>query len=283
MGSMVYLNGEILDVTEARVAVTNPGLLHGVGLFETLRSYSGRPFRLDEHLARMRSSAETLNMPLGNALERVPEAIGMVLQANELTEARIRFTVTPPGAHELEGETTLLVAAEQIVGYPPELYQKGMTVFICTNYRQSAQDPLIGHKTLSYLPRLLVLRNAQNRQCGEALWFTPENMLAEGCISNVFLVKGGHLRTPPLDTPILPGVTRAAVLELAARNDIPVEQDRLSINDLLDADEVFLTNAIMEIMPVTRVERRSIGDENPGPITQKLAKAYRTLIGPDWL
>lgn len=277
MGSMVYLNGEIVDVTEARVAVTNPGLLHGVGLFETLRSYAGRPFRLDEHLVRMQSSAEKLNMPLGNALERVPEAIGMVLQANELTEARIRFTVTPPGAHDTEGETTLLVAAEKIVGYPPELYEKGMTVFICTNFRQSAQDPLAGHKTLSYLPRLVALRDAQNRQCGEALWFTPENMLAEGCISNVFLVKGGCLRTPPLDTPILPGVTRAAVLELAEENGIAVEQERLTINNLLDAEEVFLTNAIMEIMPVTRVERRSIGDEQPGPITRKLAEAYQRL------
>ncbi|NLX14825.1 MAG: branched-chain amino acid aminotransferase [Phycisphaerales bacterium] len=277
MGSMVYLNGEILDVTEARVAVTNPGLLHGVGLFETLRSYAGRPFRLDEHLVRMRSSAEKLNMPLGNALERVPEAIGMVLQANELTEARIRFAVTPPGAHDPEGETTLLVAAEKIVGYPPELYEKGMTVFICTNFRQSAQDPLAGHKTLSYLPRLIALRDAQNRQCGEALWFTPENMLAEGCISNVFLVKGGCLHTPPLDTPILPGVTRAAVLELAEENGIAVEQDLLTINNLLDAEEVFLTNAIMEIMPVTRVERHSIGDEQPGLITRKLAEAYQRL------
>ncbi len=277
MNAMVYLNGEVLELAEAKVAASNPGLLHGVGLFETLRSYAGRPFRLDAHLERMRRSAETLNMPLGNTLERVAEAIGMVLQANELSEARIRFTVTPPSAHDAAGENTLLVAAEQILGYPPELYQKGMTVFICTNYRQSVQDPLAGHKTLSYLPRLIALRDAQNRHCGEALWFTPENLLAEGCISNVFLVKGGRLRTPPLDTPILPGVTRAAVLDLAEEEGIVAEQDRLTINDLLDADEVFLTNSIMEVMPVTRVERRGIGDEKPGPITQKLTEAYHRL------
>jgi branched-chain amino acid aminotransferase len=277
MNQMVYLNGEVIKRDQAWIKVSNPGLLHGVGLFETLRGYAGRPFKLDEHIQRMKNSAEKLNMPLGDTLEKVPEAVAMVLQANDLAEARIRFTVTPPSPQDEAGGSTLLVAAEKIAGYPDELYEKGMAVFICTDYRQSAQDPLAGHKTLSYLPRLLVLRNAQNRQCGEALWFTPENYLAEGCISNVFLVKGGRLRTPPLDTPVLPGVTRATVLDLAGKEDIPAEQGQLTINDLLDADEVFLTNAIMEVMPVTRVERHPIGGEKAGEVARKLLQGYRKL------
>lgn len=277
MSEQAYLNGRLVNLREAAVDVTNPSLLHGVGLFETLRVYRGRPFRLAQHVERMKASAGRLSMPLGRAIEQIAGAVEMVLEANGLQDARVRFTVTPPSSPDHPDETTLLVTAQQITGYPKELYEKGMTVFICNDYRQSSHDPLAGHKTTSYFPRLIALRDAQAHQCGEALWFTPDNLLAEGCISNVFMVKDGQLRTPPLNTPVLPGITRAVVLELARADGIPTEESPCTINTLLDADEVFLTNAIMEIMPVTRVERRSIADEKPGPVTRRLAGVYRDL------
>ena len=277
MNPQVYLNGDLLDAARAAVNAANPSLLHGVGLFETLRTYEGRPFRLQQHLDRLRQSAACLDIRLGDTLEHVPKAIHAVLEANRLPNARVRFTVTPPAAHEDADRTTLLVAAQELTGYAPELYHQGMTIYLCNEYRQSRYDPLAGHKTTSYFPRLLALRQAQARHCGEALWFTPDNLVAEGCISNVFLVKNGKLRTPPLDTPVLPGVTRAAILELAHSSSISAEEIPCTINDLLDADEVFLTNAVMEVMPVTRIERRSIGNDKVGPLTRQLANAYRQL------
>jgi len=275
MNPKVYLNGTLVPFDAAAVPISSPSLLHGVGLFETLRAYNGHPFRLKQHVDRLKASAEKLNMPVGELIERIPGAVTEVLQANNLKDARIRFTVAPPGPHELSAEPMLLVAAQATSGYPEEFYERGMTVYACSDYRQSRQDPLAGHKTTSYFARLLVLRDAQERGCGEALWFTPENLLAEGCISNVFVVKDGRLTTPPLETPVLPGVTRAAVLEIARAADIPADERSRTLEDLFDADEVFLTNAVMEVMPVTRVERRVIGNEKPGPITCQLAEAYR--------
>ncbi len=277
MSEKVYLNGELVGVAAARVSVSSPSFQHGVGLFETLRTYDGRPFALDRHIARMRDSARKLDMPVETVLDDVAAAVGAVVAANKLSNARLRFTVTPPGAHEDAARPTLLVMAQETAGYPPELYANGMTVCVADRFRQSPWDPLAGHKTTSYYPRLVALRQAQARGCGEALWATPANCLAEGSLSNLFLVKGGRLRTPPLDTPILPGITRAIVLELAKAANVPTDEAPCTINDLLDADEVFLTNAIMELMPVTRVERRPIGSEKPGPITRQLAEAYRKL------
>lgn len=278
MNPKVFLNGRILESSQAAVPISSPALLHGVGLFETLRAYRGRPFKLPEHVTRMARSAATLNMPVVEAINEVPQAVAQVLAANDLADARIRFTVTPPSPQDRDGRPTLLVAAEATAGYPPELYDKGMTAYVCDAYRQSRHDPLAGHKTTSYLPRLLALRAAQERGCGEALWFTPEGFLAEGSISNVFFVKDGTLRTPSLETPVLPGVTRALVLELASQCELPVEEHPCTLKELLEADEVFLTNAIMELMPVTRVERRPIADEKPGPVTGRLRAAYLASV-----
>lgn len=273
----IYLNGRIVPATEATVRVSNPSLLQGVGLFETLRTYAGRPFRLAEHIERLQNSAAQFHLPIASVVPLIPEAVREVLDANELAEARVRITLTPPAADAETSDAVLIVTAQPVAGYAPELYEKGMTVLLCTDYRQSNQDPLAGHKTTSYLPRMIALRIAQERGCQEAIWFNPMNHLAEGSISNIFLVHERRLRAPPLDTPVLPGITRAAILEIADRDGIAVDDSPCTIDDLLDADEVFLTNAIMEVMPVTRIERRPIGGEKPGPLTRQLAVAYREL------
>ena len=224
----------------------------------------------------MDASSRKLDVNIAAVLDRIPEAITAVCQANDLADARVRVTVTPPPVDA--DQPLLLVTAVAIAGYPPELYERGMTVLLCTDYRQSDKDPLAGHKTTSYLPRLLALRTAQQRDCGESIWFTPDNRLTEGCISNIFVVKKGTLTTPPLDAPVLPGVTREAVIELAKTNQIPINETAGTVDDLLDADEVFLTNSIMEVMPVTRIERKPIANERPGEITGQLMNAYRKLV-----
>ncbi|HPD30240.1 MAG TPA: aminotransferase class IV [Phycisphaerae bacterium] len=277
MNEKVYLNGDIIDLAKAVVTVSNPSLLHGVGLFETLRAYDGRAFLLQRHIDRMTDSAKHFDMPVLQLVEQIPDAVAAVLAANRLKNARIRFTVMPPGAQDGHERSTLLVAAQETAGYPPVLYERGMTVHLNTRWRQSDLDPLAGHKTTSYFSRLLALRDAQAAGCGEGLWFTPENRLAQGCISNVFVVKEGVLRTPPLDTPVVPGITRQVVIELATEAGVKTEQVPLTVNDLLDADEVFLTNSVMEIMPVTRIERKAVSNEKPGPITGQLQQAYNAM------
>ncbi len=281
MQECVYLNGGVVPGDEARISVFDAGLLHGAGLFETFRTYGRAPFRLDAHLARMRKSAATLELPAAWDDGDLERGVQRVLQANELADARVRITVTAGDLHAQRDDgpppCTTLITATKVEATPPEHYRRGMTVCL-SDFRLCRHDPLAGHKTLSYLARLRALREAQRKQCGEALWFTEERRLAEGCISSVFLVRGGLLLTPPIDTPALPGVTRAAVLELAAAQRIASQERPLTIDDVLAADELFLTNSIFEVMPVCRVERHAVGDEKPGEITRRLHEAYRDLV-----
>jgi len=273
MEEKVFLNGELVAASDAKVSVFDGGFLHGAGLFETMRAYAGKVYRLDEHLERLLNSAKKLAIPVAGNKDDLHDAVVRTLEANGLSEARLRLTVS---RGDLRGESkgTILITASQLQTYPEEFYQKGMSVVI-SDSKVSSSDPIARHKSTNYLARLLVLRKAQQLKAGEALWLTESNHLAEGCISNVFLVKDGKLLTPSLDEPILPGVTRAAVLELAKAENIPVGEQALAIDDLLGADEVFLTNSIMEIMPVCRIEKHVVGDEKPGAMTKQLGQAYR--------
>jgi branched-subunit amino acid aminotransferase/4-amino-4-deoxychorismate lyase len=144
-------------------------------------------------------------------------------------------------------------------------------------FRQNPHEPTTGHKTTSYFARLAGLRYAHQRQAFESLWLTPEGYLAEGSISNVFLWLNEQLVTPPLDTPVLPGIARADVLDLAGQLGMQTAERKLTIDDLLDADEVMLTNSLAEVVPVVRIERKPIGSEKPGPVFEELHEAYELL------
>ncbi|HUU83655.1 MAG TPA: aminotransferase class IV [Phycisphaerae bacterium] len=287
MSNFVFLNGGFVAGANARLSIWEGGWLHGAGLFETMRAAHGQIFRLDAHLDRLTNSARALLFPIERPDLPLTTDFEELLSRNELAEARVRLTVSSgpmlePGsdaAPERDGRpsVTVCATAAPFSAYSQDLRTWGMSVMI-SPYRVSPDDPLAGHKCTSYLSRLLALRHAQARRCSEALWFTTNNLLSEGSISNVFLVKDGALATPPLETPVLPGITRAAVLELAAAGGIEALQRALTINDLLDADEVFLTNSMMEIMPVRRVEKHAIGGGKPGPMTQRLAEEYRRLL-----
>lgn len=285
-GEYVCLNGDILPADQAMLSVFDGGLTHGAGLFETMRVRNGTVFRLAQHLERLTASAQALHIPLPPDTARWRTDIERLLRANEMREARMRLTVTPgptqggPAERDDDDDVfpgTVLITASPAASYPPELYARGMTVCV-SSHRFARLDPIAGHKTVSYLPRLLALREAQQKHCGEALWFTTENLLAEGCVSNVFLVMNGVLRTPPLDTPVLPGITRGVVCELARAEQVTIEEGLLTIDDLLAAQEVFLTNALMGLMPVTRIERHAVGNEKPGALTRLLSERYRELV-----
>jgi len=281
MTAPVYLNGAFVSAQEAQVSVYDGGWLHGAGLFETMRAEGGRVFRLESHLERLRRSANAVLTPMEPS--DLPDATVFreLLARNELNEARVRMTVSAGSMREdSEGDVrrlTVCATASPLSGYPAELYDRGVHAAVC-DFRQSTSDPLAGHKSTAYLPRLLGLRQAQQKRCTEAIWFTTRNELAEGSITNVFVVRGGMLKTPPLDTPVLPGIARGLVLQIASDCGIECEQSPLSIDDLLDADEVLLTNAIMQVMPVVRVEKHDIGPGRVGPIGKRLYQEYRNRV-----
>ncbi len=252
----VWLNGRILQEARAVIAATDPGVLYGWGVFEVVRTYGGKPFRLADHLERVRGSAKSFGVPIPRA--DYDAAIRALCRANRLPEAYVRLTFTRGGA--------ALIQAKPLPPAP-----KSGRVRIAP-WVHDPEAPLHGHKTLNYLENYLV-RNA-TRQAGDAetLFVDPEGYVLEGTVTNVLLVKRGSLVTPGLEG-ILPGVTRKVVFELAKQLGIPVRPKRVKLMELARADEAFLTNALIEVVPVTAVGGRRI--PGPGPITAKIAAAYR--------
>jgi len=275
----VFLNDRIVDATEAHISVTDSGLLYGMGLFETMRCNNGKVFAIEDHLERLFNSIKVLALLNTYDKNYIKGAIGKVIEASGLSDARVRLTLTngTTQADQEQPEPTLLITATEFTPYPAEYYQKGVTV-ILTDFRQNPTDPTCGHKTTSFFPRLLALNNAHSKRAAEALWFTDDNRLAEGCVSNVFVVKDSVLHTPLTETPILPGVARKTVLQIAEKESIEFVEKDITISELLGADEVFVTNIIMLVLPVVQVEAHTVGDGKPGTITKKLIKCINDTV-----
>ena len=297
--AQVWINGEFVEESAAAISIRDAGLLHGAGVFTTMRSYGGRVFRLAQHLQRLRGSCEALFVPLQYSDGALTEAANELLRRNELAEARLRLTVTrgtvsQDPLHGPRVEPNVFLTATQLEPYPREYYQKGLTAIVLDEQKLNPYDLRAGHKTLNYFSRLAALREANRRGAGEALWFNVHNFLESGSISNVFLVEGGKLVTPATAdelrdraiaqavpyprSAVLPGVTRAAVIELARNAGVGVEIGAVDIHRLLGAGELFVTNSIMGVMPVCRIERKPLGEDKPGEITVGIADAYARLV-----
>jgi len=279
MTEQVFLNDKLVDIDKATISVSDSGFLYGTGLFETMRSHNGVVFALTDHMDRLFASADVLSINNPYDREYITEAINKVLRANKLTDARLRLTLTngPMAESEEPHKSTLLITATNFRSYPPEYYKKGVMVVLCP-FKQNPIDPASGRKTTSYFSRMIALNLAHQKRAAEAIWFTLDNRLAEGCISNVFLVKDSVLYTPPINTPVLPGVARKTVCLLAGQNSIKLTEKDLTIDDLLGADEIFLTNVIMQVMPITKVEKHTVGDGRVGDVTKKLQTSFDQFV-----
>ena len=276
----VCLNGTLVPAEEAKVSVFDSGFMQGIGLFETMRAYNGRLFRLQRHLDRLANSAQELGWTTVPDLDEAADNVQQVLTATGAADARVRLTVTTGSLHPAAADTpglTIVAPASAGEKYPDECYTKGVTV-LASECRQSLSDPTVGHKTTSYFPRLASLRRAHATGAFEVLWLTPDDHLAEGAISNIFVVRNDQLLTPPLETPVLPGITRATVLELAGAIGVPAQEAALTLDDLRGAEEAFVTNSMMELVPVVRLGRERSGNEKPGDLTRALGIAYGHLI-----
>lgn len=295
----VWINGNFIEESTASVSLRDTGLLYAAGAFTTMRSYDRKVYRLREHLARLRHSCEALFIPLQFKDDQLITAIHELQKKNELNDARLRLTVTRgmtehDPLHGPRMTPTVFCTAAQVEPYPQEFYDRGITVTVVEPYRVNPYDQQAGHKTLNYFSRLAALRSANGLGAAEALWFSTDRYLQSGSISNVFVVKDGVVTTPPTPkdlhdkslaatipyprSAVLPGVTRGAVIELARAHGVELRIGAVDINQLLEADEVFVTNSMMLVMPVCRIERRAIGDDKPGPITRKLSDLLRDDI-----
>lgn len=288
----VWLNGQIIDRDTARVGVFDAGFQHAVGLFETMAARHGRVFRGGAHLDRLARSARELLLSERLRIEPLLEAVDSAIAANELDTARVRLTVTGGDLNFLQSEgrsavdPTILIVAQPPTDYPEVFFERGVRVTIADG-RDNPFHPMAGHKTLHYWPRIRALQQAAARQGGESLWFTVSNHLAGGSVSNVFLVDDDELLTPiaageeepgAIPSAVLPGITRAAIIELAESRGLAVRRRMLDIEDLLAADEVFLTNSSWGVLPVVGVERETIGTGEVGAVTTALREALDALI-----
>ncbi|RLC69989.1 MAG: branched-chain-amino-acid transaminase [Chloroflexi bacterium] len=278
---IVYLNGALVPWGEARLSPLDRGFLYGYGLFETMRCYGGRVFRLDRHLARLMHSAERLALAAALDPPELEQAILKTIEANKLSDARIRLTVSAGEgerglAPPTSGKVTIFVVAEELV-LPARIYQEGVGTVI-VSLRRNSQSPLSQTKSLNYLDSLIAYSEALAQGADEAIMLNERGFVAEGSTSNIFLGMAGKLLTPSPESGILPGITREAVLELAHAVGIEVVEGEIPPSDLLQADEVFLTSSVREIVPVVRVDGNVIGSGRPGEMTIKLMAAYKELV-----
>ncbi|GAB4386660.1 MAG: branched-chain-amino-acid transaminase [Phycisphaerales bacterium] len=285
---LVFLQGRVLSRDEARVSVFDAGLLHGVGLFETMiarrRGDGYGIFRLDEHLDRLAGSAAELGLSSDIRTGPLADAIRLTAERSGYEKARIRLTITGGDLNLLETSArsnitpTVIVTAQPATPYPEAMFEKGVMATL-GDTRLNPLDPMSGHKTLNYWPRLRELQVAASKGAGESILLQVTNHVAAGCVSNVFVVRDGSLHTPlargeeergAIPSPVLPGITRQAIIDIAQQKGIGTTRRMMTIDDLLDADELFLTNSSWGVLPVVRIEAETIGSGRPGEITRAL-------------
>lgn len=278
------VGGRLVRESEATVPATGGGVLYGYGLFETMRAYAGRVFSLDAHEARLRDGARVLGLDVPFASGDLLRAIDAVLDRNGLAsvDAAVRLTLEgdPPGAGTADGAAHAsparsVVSARPLVEYPESLYERGASAVV-TDVRRNETSPLSRLKTLNYLDNLLARRAARAAGTDEAIFLNTRGDVAEGAASNIFVVRDGRLLTPPIDDGALPGIARAAVLEFAPTLGLASRESTLTLDALRTADEAFLTNSLMEVLPLTCLDGAPIA-AGPGPTTKRLREAYRAL------
>jgi branched-chain amino acid aminotransferase len=280
MDPIVYLNGSFVPLSEARVPVTDYGFLFGYGLYETLRAYKGFYFRLDAHLKRLHKSAQTLNIPVDIA--KLKDIIMETTRRNPFENARMRVTLTPgAGSPILDPasctEPTILCSVLDYKPLAPEIYSKGYNSIIF-NGRRNSQSIISGIKATSIVESSLAKTRAHRAQADDALLLNEKGLLAEASSSNVFVVNHGVIKTPKTGSGLLPGITRQVIIELAGNLGLKFKEADIRLSELKTLDEVFITNSMFEVMPVAKIDGRAVGSDKPGPLTVKLAAAYKQLV-----
>ena len=283
MGLKIYINGQILPQEDAKISVFDHGLLYGDGVFEGIRAYNGKIFTLEEHLDRLYDSATAISLKIPMTKAELADAIKNTMEANNMKDSYIRLVVTR-GVGKLGLDPNkcatpqIIIITDTIELYPKALYEKGLDIVTVTTIRNhfSALDPKI--KSLNYLNNILAKIESIQAGAGEALMLNKDGYVAECAGDNIFIYKNKTLLTPPTSAGILVGITRNVVMKLAAEMEIKVKEELITRYDLYIAEECFLTGTAAEIIPVVKIDGRTIGTGKPGKITSNLLKRYRDLI-----
>ena len=278
----IFIDGKYYSERDAKISVFDHGLLYGDGIFEGIRAYHGRVFRLEEHIDRLFCSAKAILLQIPMSHAQIMRAVVETCRANKIRDGYIRLVVTRGiGTLGLNPKSckrpSVIVIADKIQLYPPALYQRGLDIITVPTTRNlhSALNPAI--KSLNYLNNILAKIEANNGGCEEAVMLNAEGFVAECTGDNLFIVKNGALFTPPLSAGALYGITRQTVIELAEEAGLKVSEPNLTRYDLFNADECFLTGTGAEIVPVVKIDGRVIGTGKPGRLTRRLEDAYHAL------
>lgn len=286
MGLKVYFNGELIEKDEAKVSIFDHGLLYGDGVFEGIRSYNRRVFRLSQHIDRLFASAKAIRLDIGMTKKAMMDAVTKTLAANGLDNSYIRLVVTRgPGDLGLDPrkcpKPTIFIITDKIKLYPEELYQNGMPIIIARTRRNHPETLSPKIKSLNYLNNILAKVEAIDAGTEEALMLTIDGYVVECTGDNIFFVKGGTIMTPPAELGALEGITQDAVLELSGKRGIRVERKMILPEEMYKAEECFLTGTAAEIIPVVKIDGKNIGSGKPGSVTKELRQDFRKLTQTD--
>ena len=278
----IYIDGQFYDKENAKISVFDHGLLYGDGVFEGIRFYNGRVFRLEEHIDRLFDSARAIALNIGMDKSAVIEATLETIRQNNLQDGYIRLVVTR-GVGDLGlnpmlcPKASLFIIASKITLYSADKYENGLDVVTCATRRipHGALSPMV--KSLNYLNNVMAKIEAQNAGAGEGLMLNEQGFVSECTGDNIFIIKNGVISTPPISSGALAGVTRSVVFDLAAEFGIPIHEPMMTRYDIFTADECFLTGTAAEVIPAVKLDTRQIGDGKPGPITRRLITRFREL------
>jgi branched-chain amino acid aminotransferase len=278
----IYIDGQFFEQSEAKISVFDHGLLYGDGVFEGIRFYKGRVFKLGEHLQRLYDSARAISLTIPITIEQMQEALLESIRQNQLQDGYVRLVVTRGvgnlglGPERCERPTIIIIPAN-ITLYPAELYQRGLDLVTCATRRISpaALSPAI--KSLNYLNNILAKIEANQAGAGEGLMLNEQGYVAECTGDNIFIIKRGELFTPPISAGALCGITRGVVFDLAAEMKLPISESNMTRYDVYTADECFLTGTAAEVIPAVRLDGRPIGTGKPGELTGKLIEKFHHL------
>lgn len=289
MGLIIYCNGEFVPEEEAKVSVFDHGFLYGDGIFEGIRAYYGRVFKLDEHLKRLYESAKSIQLHIGISKDEMQEVVLETLRKNGLKDGYIRLVVSR-GKGDLGldpqkcARAAIYCIADQIKIFEPSMYEQGLEVKTVAIRRNNMDSLSPRIKSLNYLNNILAKIEANQAGVVEGIMLTQDGYVAEGTSDNIFIVRGGVLLTPPLSAGILEGVTRNSVLQLADLLGIEAREELFTRHDLYTSEECFLTGTAAELIPVIKVDGREIGAGAPGKVYKQLLVAFRDLTrvnGPE--
>ena len=279
MPMQVYISGKFFDKENAKISVFDHGFLFGDGVFEGMRSYNGKVFRLREHMIRLWNSAKALMIEMPITIEAMETAVDETLKINGIKDGYIRLIVTRGigtlglDAHLCKNPQVVIIA-DHLALYPQEHYEKGLEIVTASTVRTNPSMVSPQVKSLNYLNNILAKIEGHQAGCGEVLMLNMKGEVAECSGDNIFIIRQGTLHTPPPEAGILEGITRQTVLEIAADMKIPLREAPMTRHDIFSADECFLTGSAAELIPVVKLDGRLIGNGKPGIMTKKLLDRF---------